>query len=156
MSEDGTMAERLHVEKGEVIHITGKMNTRVESTVLRYDDSGMIALHVPGAAVAVIVQYENGEYYTRPGRRIVQLARPVFASARVKSLKTADGILDINGHTYRIGHTYKTDLLSMTEREYTHDDHPGRVWNRMSITVYDDQDVPRVMPVELLDIETPA
>jgi hypothetical protein len=74
----------------------------------------MIALHVPGAGVSVIVQYENEEYYTRPGRKIVKLA----------------------------------------EREYTHVDHPGRVWNRMSITVHDDEDVPRVMPVELLEIET--
>jgi hypothetical protein len=149
-----TMAERLRVEKGEVIHITGKFDTRVEATVLRFDDGGMIALHVPRAAVAVIVQYEKGEYYTRPGRRVVQLARPVFASARVKALKTADGILDINGHNYRLGHTYKADLISMTEREYTHVDHPGQVWNRMSITLYDDQDVPCVMPVELLEIGT--
>jgi hypothetical protein len=44
--------------------------------------------------------------------------------------------------------------MSMAEREYTHVDHPGRVWNRMSITVHDDEDVPRVMPVELLEIET--
>jgi hypothetical protein len=149
-----TMAERLRVQKGEVIHITGKFDTRVESTVLRYDDAGMIALHVPRAAVSVIVQYENGEYYTRPGRLVVKLARPVYVSARMKSLKTADGILDINGHHYRLGQNYKADLLSMTEREYTHGDHPGRVWNRMSITVYDDEDVPRVMPVELLDIKT--
>jgi hypothetical protein len=116
----------------------------------------MIALHVPGAAVSVIVQYQDkdGEYYTRPGRKVVKLARPVYVGARMKSLKTADGILDINGHHYRLGHTYKADLLSMTEREYTHVDHPGQVWNRMSITVYDDEDVPRVMPVELLDIQT--
>jgi hypothetical protein len=116
----------------------------------------MIALHVPRAAVSVIVQYENGEYYTRPGRRVVQLARPVYASARVKSLKTADGILDINGHQYRLGHTYKVDLLSMGEREYTHVDHPGQAWNRMSITVHDEEDVPRVIPIELLEIETAA
>jgi hypothetical protein len=128
----------------------------VEATVLRYDDAGMIALHVPGAAVSVIVQYENGEYYTRPGRRIVKLARPEFVSARVKALKTTDGILDINGHHYRLGHTYKADLMSMGQREYTHSDHPGRVWNRMSITVYDDEQVPHVMPVELLEIETAA
>jgi hypothetical protein len=151
-----TMAERLWVEKDEVIHITGKFDTRVEATVLRYDDAGMIALHVPRAAVSVIVQYENGEYYTRPGRKVVQLARPVYASARVKALRTADGILDINEHNYRLGHTYKADLMSMAEREYTHVDHPGRVWNRMSITVYDDEDVRRVMPVELLEIETAA
>jgi hypothetical protein len=149
-----TMAERLRVQKGEIIHITGRFDTRVESTVLRYDDAGMIALHVPRAAVSVIVQYENGEYYTRPGRRVVKLARPVYVSARMKNLKTADGILDIDGYHYRLGHTYKADLLSMTEREYTHDDHPGRVWNRMSITLYDDQDVPCVMPVELLEIGT--
>jgi hypothetical protein len=149
-----SMAERLRVEKGEVIHITGRFDTRVEANVLRYDDAGMIALHVPGAAVSVIVQYENGEYYTRPGRRVVKLARPVYASARVKALKTADGILDINGHNYRLGHTYKVDLISMKDREYTHVDHPGRVWNRASITVYDEEDVPRVMPVELLHIET--
>jgi hypothetical protein len=149
------MAERLRVEKGEVIHITGKFDTRVQSNVLRYDDAGMIALHVPDAGVSVIVQYQDqeGEYYTRPGRQVVKLARPVYASARVTSLKTADGILDINGHHYRLGHTYKADLLSMTEREYTHVDHPGRVWNRMSITVYD-EDVPCVMPVELLEIGT--
>jgi hypothetical protein len=151
-----TMAEKLRLEKGEVIHITGKFDTRVEATVLRYDDTGMIALHVPRAAVSVIVKYENGEYYTRPGRRVVELARPVYASARVKALKTADGILDINGHSYRLGHTYKADLISMAEREYTHGDHPGQVWNRMSITVYDNEDVPRVMPVELLEIETAA
>jgi hypothetical protein len=114
----------------------------------------MIALHVPGAGVSVIVQYENEEYYTRPGRKIVKLARPVYVSARGKTLKTADGILDINGHQYRLAHTYKADLMSMAEREYTHVDHPGRVWNRMSITVHDDEDVPRVMPVELLEIET--
>jgi hypothetical protein len=149
------MAERLLVQKGEVIHITGRFETRVESTVLRYDDAGMIALHVAGAAVAVIVQYENGEYYTRPGRRVVKLARPVYMPATMKALKTADGILDIDGYWYRLGHTYKVDLLSMVEREYTHVDHPGRVWNRMSITVYDDEDVPRVMPVELLEFETP-
>jgi hypothetical protein len=149
-----TMAERLRVQKGEVIHITGRFDTRVESTVLRYDDGGMIALHVPGAAVSVIVQYENVEYYTRPGRRIVKLARPVYVTARVKTLKTADGILDIDGYWYRLGHPYKVDLMSMVEREYTHVDHPGRVWNRMSITVYDSEDVPRVMPVELLEIET--
>jgi hypothetical protein len=83
----------------------------------------------------------------------VQLARPVYVTARVKTLKTADGILDINGRWYRLGHPYKVDLMSIREREYTHDDHPGRVWNRMSITVYDNEDVPRVMPVELLDIE---
>jgi len=148
------MAEMLRVEKGEVIHITGEFDTRVQATVLRYDDAGMIALHVPGAAVAVIVQYENGEYYTRPGRKVVKLARPVYASVRVKALKTADGILDINGHNYRIGHTYKADLMSMAELEYTHVDHPGRVWKRMSIRVFDDQDVARVMPVELLEIET--
>jgi hypothetical protein len=114
----------------------------------------MIALLVPRAAVSVIVQYENGEYYTRPGRRVVKLARPVYASARVKALKTADGILDINGYIYRLGHTYKADLLSMAEREYTHVDHPGRVWNRTSITIYDDENVPCVMPVELLQIGT--
>ena len=148
------MAEMLRVEKGEVIHITGEFDTRVQATVLRYDDAGMIALHVPGAAVAVIVQYENGEYYTRPGRKVVKLARLVYASVRVKALKTADGILDINGHNYRIGHTYKADLMSMAELEYTHVDHPGRVWKRMSIRVFDDQDVARVMPVELLEIET--
>lgn len=150
------MAERLQVKKGEIIHITGRFDTRVESTVLRYNDAGMIALHVPRADVAVIVQYENGEYYTRPGRRVVQLARPEFVNARVKALKTADGILDINGHHYRLGHTYKADLMSMTKREYTHSDHPGRVWNRMSITVYDDEQVPCVLPVELLEIETAA
>jgi len=148
------MAERLQVEKGEVIHITGKLGTRVQATVLRYDDAGMIALHVPRAAVSVIVQYENGEYYTRPGRQVVKLERPVYTSVRMKALKTADGILDINGHYYRIGHTYKADLLSMAELEYTHIDHPGQVWNRMSIMVYDDENVPRVMPVELLEIET--
>ena len=150
------MAERLRVEKGEVIHITGKFDTRVQSNVLRYDDKGMIALHVPEAAVSVIVQYENGEYYTRPGRLLVKLQRPVFTSARVKALKTADGILDINGHSYRLGHTYKADLLSMGEIEYTHTDHPGQVWNRMSIRVYDDQDVARIMPVELLEISKTA
>lgn len=64
------MAERLQVEKGEVIHITGKFDTRVEATVLRYDEAGMIALHVPEAAVSVIVQYENGEYYTRRVARL--------------------------------------------------------------------------------------
>ena len=148
------MAERLRVQKGEVVHITGKFDTRVESTVLRYDDAGMIALHVPRAAVSVIVQYENGEYYTRPGRKVVKLERPVYVSARMKNLKTADGILDINGHHYRLGHTYKADLLSMTEREYTHVDYPGQIWNRMSITLYDDQDEPCVMPVELLEIGT--
>jgi hypothetical protein len=148
------MAEKFRVEKGEVIHITGKFDTRVEASVLRYDDAGMIALHVPRAGVSVIVQYENGEYHTRPGRQIVKLARPEYVGARVKTLMTADGILDINGHQYRLGHTYKADLMSMAEREYTHVDHPGRVWNRMSITVYDDEDVPRVMPVELLKIET--
>ena len=150
------MAEMLRVEKGEVIHITGEFDTRVQATVLRYDDAGMIALHVPGAAVSVIVQYEDGEYYTRPGRKVVKLERPVYASVRVKALKTADGILDINGHNYRLGHTYKADLLSMAELEYTHVDHPGRVWNRMSIRVYDDEDVPRVMPVELLEISETA
>jgi hypothetical protein len=148
------MAERLWVEKDELIYITGKFETRVESNVLRYNDTGMIALHVPRAAVSVIVQYEKGEYYTRPGRQIVKLARPVFAKVIMKALKTADGILDINGHHYRIGHTYKADLMSMTERQYTHDDHPGQSWKRMSITVYDDEDVPRVMPVELIQIET--
>jgi hypothetical protein len=151
-----TMAERLRVEKGELIHITGQFDTRVESTVLRYDDAGMIALHVPRAAVSVIVHYENGEYYTRPGRRVVKLARAVYASARVKALKTADGILDIDGYSYRLGHTYKADVMSMVEREYTHTDHPGRIWNRMSITVYDGEDVPSVLPVELLEIETAA
>jgi hypothetical protein len=151
-----SMAERLHVEKGEVIHITGKFDTRVQATVLRYDDAGMIALHVPGAAVSVIVQYENGEYYTRPGRQVVKLDRPVYKSVRVKALKTADGILDISGHYYRLGQTYKADLLSMEELEYTHIDHPGRVWNRMSIRVFDDEDVPRVMPVELLEISESA
>ena len=150
------MAERLRVENGEVIHITGKFDTRVQATVLRYDDAGMIALHVPGAAVSVIVQFENGEYYTRLGRKVVKLERPVFASVRVKALKTADGILDINGHSYRLGHTYTADLLSMVEVEYTHVDHPGRIWNRMSIRVYDDEDVPRVMPVELLEISETA
>jgi|SRR5215469_9786023 len=150
------MAERLRVENGEVIHITGKFDTRVQATVLRYDDAGMIALHVPGAAASVIVQYENGDYYTRPGRKVVKLERPVYASVRVKALKTADGILDINGHNYRLGHTYKADLLSMAELEYTHVDHPGRVWNRMSIRVYDDENVPRVMPVELLEISETA
>lgn len=86
----------------------------------------------------------------------MKLARPVYASARVKALKTADGILEINGGRYRLGHTYKVDLISMKDREYSHVDHPGRVWNRMSITVYDDEVVPRVMPVELLEIETAA
>lgn len=148
------MAERLRVEKGEVIHITGKFDTRVEAKVLRYDNAGMIALHVPRAAVSVIVQYENEEYYTRPGRQVVKLERPVYASARVRALKTADGILDLDGHYFRLGHTYKADLLSMTDLEYTHVDHPGRVWNRMSITVYDDENVRRVMPVELLEMGT--
>jgi hypothetical protein len=147
------MAERLRVEKGEVIHITGKFDARVQATVLRYDDAGMIALHVPGAGVSVIVQYENEEYYTRPGRKAAKLARAVYATVRMKALKTADGILDINGHNYRLGHTYKADLLSMAEIEYTHDDHPGQVWKRMSIRVLDAEDVPCVMPVELLAIE---
>jgi hypothetical protein len=150
------MAEKLQVEKGEVIYITGRFESKVEANVLRFNDTGMIALHVPRAAVSVIVQYENGEYYTRPGRRVVQLDRPVYATARVKSLQTADGILDINGHQYRLGHTYKADLMSMTEREYTHDDHPGRTWNRMSITLFDEQDVPHVLPVELLDLNAGA
>lgn len=148
------MAERLQVETGEVLHITGEFDTKVQGTVLRYDDAGMIALHVPRAAVSVIVQYENGEYYTRPGRKVVKLDRPVFANVRLKALKTADGILDIDGYNYQLGHTYKADLMSMGELEYTHSDHPGQVWNRMSIRVYDDEDVPRVMPVELLEIET--
>jgi hypothetical protein len=150
------MAERLRVEIGEVIHITGKFDTKVQATVLRHDDKGMIALHVPGAAVSVIVQYEHGEYYSRPGRVLVKLERPVYASVKVKALKTADGILDIDGHNYRLGHTYKADLLSMAELEYTHIDHPGRVWNRMSISVHDDEGVSRVMPVELLEISETA
>ena len=150
------MAERLRVEKGEIIHITGKFETRVQANVLRYDDAGMIALHVPRADVSVIVQYENGEYYTRPGLQVVKLERPVYASVRVKALRTADGVLDINGHFYRLGHTYKADLLSMGELEYTHDDHPGQVWNRMSIRVYDDEEVSRVMPLELLEISETA
>jgi hypothetical protein len=150
------MAEKLRVEIGEVIHITGKFDTRVLANVLRYDDAGIIALHVPRAAVSVIVQYENGEYYTRPGRQVVKLERPVYGSVTVKALKTADGVLDIRGHNYRLGHTYKADLLSMEELEYTHISHPGQVWNRMSIRVYDDQDVARVMPVELLDISRTA
>lgn len=119
------MAERLQVEEGEVIHITGKFDTTVQATVLRYDDAGMIAPHVPKAAVAVIVQYKSGEYYTRPGCNVVKLERPVYANVRVKTLKTADGILDISGHNYELGHTYKADLLSMGELEYTHSDHPG-------------------------------
>lgn len=150
------MAERLLVQKDEIIHIKGKLGTRVRAAVLRYDDAGMIALHVPGADVSVIVQYENGEYYTRPGRQVVKLERPVYASARVKALKTADGILDISGHYYRLGGTYKVDLLSMAEIEYTHTDYPGRVWNRMSIWVSDEQDMPTVMPVELLEISETA
>jgi hypothetical protein len=150
------MAERLQVKKGELIHLAGKGQTRVESTVLRYDDTGMIALHVPGAAVSVIVQYENNEYYTRPGRQIVKLARPLYANARVKALKTADSILEIDGWRYRLGHTYQADLMSMAEREYIHPEHPGQVWSRMAITVYDDYGVPTLMPTELFEIETTA
>jgi hypothetical protein len=116
----------------------------------------MIALHVPRAAVSVIVQYENDEYYTRPGRQIVKLARPLYAKARVKTLKTADSILEIDGGRYRLGHTYQADLMSMAEREYIHPEHPGQAWSRMSITVYDDNGVPTLMPVELFEIETTA
>jgi hypothetical protein len=147
------MAEKLQVEQDEIIHITGKFDTRMQATVLRSDDAGMIALHVPRAAVSVIVQYENGEYYTRPGRKVVKLERPVFTNVRMKALKTADGILEIYGY-YRLGQTYKADLLSMEEVEYTHMDHPGQVWNRMSIMVYDDRNAPRVVPMELLEIES--
>lgn len=147
------MAERLQVKKGEIIHITGKWETRVEASVLRHDDAGMIALYVPRAAVSVIVQYENGEYHTRPGRQIVKLTRPVYVNARVKNLKTADSILEINSERYQLGHTYQADLMSMVEREYTHLEYPGQVWNRMSVTVYDDNGMPTRMPLELFEIE---
>ncbi len=150
------MAEKLQVKTGDVIHITGKFEPSVESNVLRYDAGGMIALHVPRAAAAIIVQYENGEYYTRPGRLLVKLARPVYTRATLKTLKTTDGILDISGHHCSVGDRYMADMLSLAEREYTHIDHPGRVWVRTSITVYDDDDSPLVLPIELLEIDMAA